>query len=97
MLYFGLPGSVDMPSAAWRRASARWWLHLVARSTHARIPGCNNAHSQPGYGKLGRMPAILVYTSPMAGIDDLTDDERAAIVTALRRRSTATAIRCRLG
>jgi hypothetical protein len=31
------------------------------------------------------MPAILVHTSPMAGLDDLADDERAAIVTALRQ------------
>lgn len=28
------------------------------------------------------MPAILVRTLPMAGLDDLTDDEHAAIVTA---------------
>ena len=30
------------------------------------------------------MLAILAHTSPMAGLDDLTDDERAAILTALR-------------
>ena len=31
------------------------------------------------------MLAILVHTSPVAGLDDLTDDKRAAIVTALRQ------------
>jgi len=31
------------------------------------------------------MLAILVHASPMAGLDDLTDDERAAMVTALRQ------------
>jgi len=31
------------------------------------------------------MPATLVHVSPMAGLGDLTDDERAAIVTALRQ------------
>ena len=31
------------------------------------------------------MLAILAHTSPMAGLDDLTDEERAAIVTALRQ------------
>ena len=31
------------------------------------------------------MPAILVHTSPMAGLDDLTDEERAAIMMALRQ------------
>jgi hypothetical protein len=40
------------------------------------------------------MPTVQVHTWPMTGFDDLTEEEFAAVVTALRGRSTTTAILC---
>lgn len=39
----------------------------------------------PGYSKVGHYAIDLVHTWLMAGFEDLTEDERAAIVKALRQ------------